>query len=291
MKIIRPNRSPNIYLYREKPGFDSITVKVDGKVVKTIPEVPMGSEISWNDVWIMDGKLYFEDESYDFLYYEEEISPRTSPYGWILERDKNGRFYLNDEPYTRSQLKILERDKNGRFYLNDEPYTRSQLKRFFSTELEKAGLFENEIEDFIEEMLGDDGRLCPGNYAFRYAIMYVPETVVEDIISIETQRDYDEIIRVHFLIQPAGKNLKLQSPVYPEHERGVNVLHEWGFYLDESIRMGARGNSWDSVGAILFTGTMDYQTDQIWPIMLNQVDLIDILERNTNHSFTETKNR
>jgi hypothetical protein len=190
----------------------------------------------------MDGKLYYENEKYDFLYYEEEISPQTSPYGWILERDKKGRYFLNDEPCTKTQLKV-----------------------FFARELEKAGLFENEIEDFIEEMLGDDGRLCPGRYAFRYAIMYVPESVVEDIISIETERDYDEIIRVHFLIQPAGESLKLQPPVYPQHERGVNILHEWGFYLDESIRTDAMENSWGPVEDILFTGTMEYQTDQIYP--------------------------
>jgi PKD repeat protein len=265
MKIIRPNRSPNIYLYRERPGFDSITVKVDGTVVKTIPEVPMGSEISWNDVWISDGKLYYENEEYDFLYYEEEITPRPSPFGWILERDKNGKFYLNDEPYTRAQLKV-----------------------FFTKELEKAGLFENEIEDFIEEMLGEDGRLCPGNYAFRYAIMYVPETTVEDIISIETQKEYDEIIRVHFLIQPAGENLKLLPPEYPQHERGKNILHEWGFYLDETIRSDSREN----IQTNLLMGNPVYQTDKIWLEVANLVNPTDNVSIGTSgQSFIETKRK
>ena len=126
IKTIRRISSPNIYLYREIPCFDTIKVIVDGKVTKVIPEVPLGSEIIWEDVWVMGGKVFYQNKEYDFLYYEEEIDPIPSKYGWILERDRQGRYILNDNPTNIPSLKA-----------------------FFSNELSKAGLFYNEIEDFI----------------------------------------------------------------------------------------------------------------------------------------------
>jgi hypothetical protein len=171
-------------------------VIVDGMVTKAVPEVELGSEIIWEDVWIEDGKLYYNGKSYDFLYYEELIDPKPSEFGWILERDERGSLYLNDEKMTLDEL-----------------------KEFFRSELKKTGLYNHEIEDFVEEWLGEGGRLFPGETVFRYAIMYVPENIVDGIIQIETEKEYNEIIRVHFLVQPAGEN----------------VLHEWGVYTDSSI--------------------------------------------------------
>ena len=108
------------------------------------------------------------------------------------------------------------------------------LRNFFKNELRKAGLFNNEIEDFIEEWLGEEGRLFPGDNPFRYAIMYVPENVVQEIIQIETGQEYQEIVRVHFLVIPAAKDIQLNQPIYPGHNRAKNVLHEWGVYVSES---------------------------------------------------------
>jgi PKD repeat protein len=213
LRTIRPRPySPNIYLYREKPGSDTVRVIVDGTVTKTVPEIELGSEITWENVWIEDGKLYYEGKEYDFLYYEELIDPKPSNFGWILERDETGSLHLNDEKMTLNEL-----------------------KEFFRKEMKKTGLYDNEIEDFVEEWLGAGGRLFPGETVFRYAIMYVPENIVDEIIQIETEREYDEIIRVHFLVQPAGENLVLESPQYPEHKKGENVLHEWGVFTDSTI--------------------------------------------------------
>lgn len=213
MKTIAPRPySPNIYLYRENSDYDTIRVIVDGRVTKAVPLVELGSEIVWEDVYIENGKLLYNGKSYDFLYYEELLNePRTSEYGWILERDEKGRLYLNDNPIS------LE-----------------GLKEFFGNELRRAGLYEHEIEDFVDEWLGEGARLFPGDMPFRYAIMYVPEKQVEELIQIKTELDYEEIIRVHFLVMPAEDGLQLKQPVYPEHRKGQNVLHEWGVYFGQS---------------------------------------------------------
>lgn len=235
MVVPRPY-SPNIYLYRETPCYDTIRVIVDGRVTKAVPEVELGSEIEWKDVWIENGRLWYKGKSYDFLYYEELIEPRTSEYGWILERDEQGRFFLNDEVLT------LE-----------------ELKEFFRNELKKTGLFDNEIEDFIDEWLGEGSRLFPGQKVFSYAIMYVPENVLGDIIQIDTEKDYEEVVRVHFLVLPADKNMRLKQPIYPEHSKGGNILHEWGVYVGEPILTEKENNDPDYWFDILFNGHEEYQ--------------------------------
>jgi PKD repeat protein len=230
--------SPNIYLYREKPAFDIVSVIVDGRVTKTVPKVPLGSAIIWDNVLVLDGKLFYRNKEYDFLYYEELLNePKTSKYGWILERDEKGKLYLNDK------LTTLE-----------------MLKDFFRGELKKAGLFKNEIEDFIDEWLGEGARLFPGKHPFRYAIMYIPENDVEDLIQIKTARYYGEIIRFHLLVQPAEKGVKLIPPKYREHERRYNVLHEWGVYSGKSLLRNTRMDLPDAGFANLFYGNVDYQT-------------------------------
>jgi PKD repeat protein len=214
IKIVAPRpTSPNIYLYRENSGYDTIRIIVDGRVTKTVPMVELGKEIIWKNVFIENGKLYYNEQCYDFLYYEEQLDrPQTSKYGWILERNEKGDLFLD------GKLMSLE-----------------DLKNFFRIELSKAGLFENEIEDFVDEWLGKGSRLFPGESPFRYAIMYIPENMIEEIIQIETERTYDEIIRVHFLIQPINGDITLYPPEYPKHLNGRNILHEWGVYFVNSV--------------------------------------------------------
>lgn len=225
IKTVAPRPySPNIYLYREKPTYDTIRVIVDGRVTKAVPSVELGTEIVWKDVFIENGKLLYNGEYYDFLYYEELLNePRTSQYGWILERDEKGDLFLD------GKLLSLE-----------------ELKDFFRAELEKAGLFENEIEDFIDEWIGKGARLFPAKQPFRYAIMYVPENIMEEIIRLETDKTYDEIIRIHFQIQPVDGDISLVPPQYPNHEKGKNILHEWGVYFGNSISEDEKDDCQDS---------------------------------------------
>jgi hypothetical protein len=238
IKMVAPRpSSPNIYLYRETSGYDTIRVIVDGRVTKAVPMVELGTEIVWKDVFIENGKLYFDGKCYDFLYYEELLNePRTSNYGWILERDEEGRLFLDGE------LLSLE-----------------ELKDFFRTELTEAGLFENEIEDFIDEWLGEGARLFPGQKPFHYAIMYVPENIIDEIIQIETEKEYDEIIRVHFLIQPVGGDIHLVPPQYPKPQKGGNILHEWGVYIGDSIPEKEEDNNQSSWFDNFIEGYCDFQ--------------------------------
>jgi PKD repeat protein len=219
--------SPNIYLYREKPEFDIIKVIVDGRVTKAIPNVPLGSKIVWDNVLVAEGKLFYKNKEYDFLYYEELLNePKTSKYGWILERDEKGRLFLNDK------LTTLEK-----------------LKDHFRGEMRKAGLFNNEIEDFIHEWLGEGARLFPGKQAFRY------------------------VIRFHLLVQPAEKGAKLLPPKYKEHERRVNRLHEWGVYSGNSILRNKEMEFPDTAFDNLFFGNMEYQSTWSQSVSLGDEDL------------------
>ncbi|UCG68698.1 MAG: PKD domain-containing protein [Thermoplasmata archaeon] len=80
IKMVAPRpSSPNIYLYRETPGFDTIRIIVDGRVTKAVPLVELGTDIVWEDVFIENGKLLYDGEYYNFLYYEELLNePKTS---------------------------------------------------------------------------------------------------------------------------------------------------------------------------------------------------------------------
>ncbi len=238
IKMVAPRpSSPNIYLYRETPGYDTIRIIVDGRVTKAVPTVELGTEIIWEDVFIENGKLLYDGEYYDFLYYEELLNePKTSEYGWILERDEEGNLFLDG--------KLL---------------SLKELKDFFRAELAKAGLFENEVEDFIDEWLGEGARLFPAQKAFRYAIMYVPEDVIEEIIQVETEKSYDEIIRFHLLIQPADDDIHLVPPQYPKHQKGMNILHEWGVYVGKSISREGAGNNQSSLFNNFIRGNCDLQ--------------------------------
>jgi hypothetical protein len=222
IKVVAPRPySPNIYLYRDTPGYDTIKVIVDGRVTKAVPFVDLGPEIVWEDVYIENGKLFYNGEDYDFLYYEELLNePRTSEYGWILERDDRGNLFLD------GKMLSLE-----------------ELKDFFRTELEKAGLFDNEIEDFVDEWLGKGARLFPGQKAFKYAIMYISQNIMDEIIQIETEKEYEEVIRVHFLIRPVEGDIHLVPPKYPNHAKGNNILHEWGVYFGDPISKNEKDSS------------------------------------------------
>ncbi|UCG68697.1 MAG: hypothetical protein JSV09_12970 [Thermoplasmata archaeon] len=153
----------------------------------------------------------------------------------------------------------MDRDEEGNLFLDGKSLSLKELKDFFRAELAKVGLFENEIEDFIDEWLGKGARLFPGQKPFRFAIMYIPEDVIEEIIQVETEKSYEEIIRFHLLIQPADGDIHLIPPQYPKHQKGRNILHEWGVYFSNYISKDEKDNTQSSWFDNFIDGYYDHQ--------------------------------
>jgi hypothetical protein len=146
-----------------------------------------------------------DGESFDYLFYEtESIVPKHENTGWVLER------------------------KVGKTAWNGKQVDRDALSTILSDILEKYGLFENEIADFIEYWLDSDMKLFFGRDDFTYAIYPVPRDELDRIFTIETDLEYPERIRIQFLIKEIGDGETLKEPEYPEITRSEYALHEWG---------------------------------------------------------------
>jgi PKD repeat protein len=206
------SRIPFIYLYPEQPTYDEITVRFQGYAVLTVPEVEMGTEIKWEGIWVDGGSITYNGQTYDYLIYECDIVPVSSRFGWILERDESGQLYLDGTPLTYEELRT-----------------------FFRNELKKAGLYDNEIQDFLNECLGEDELFFFGQETFRYAIRYIAPETLDQVMNIETKVDYDNIIRIQFLLDSLEGDEVLTPPTYPEHGNTGGSLHEWGIIKGSNI--------------------------------------------------------
>lgn len=200
-----PPPKPVIYLYRPVPVFETLSVHIDGTATVTIPEVPLGPVITWHDVWLEDGRLFYEGEEYPYLFYESETTvPIHAHRGWILRRDEQGRLFLDGEPVSFGGL-----------------------ASFFASELRKAGLYEREIDDFVEHWFGPDRLVFFGQETFTFAVKYFPVDQYEAIHRLETVHEYDSVVRIAYLVEFAEPGASLLKPVYPVPQPGNTVLHEW----------------------------------------------------------------
>ena len=200
---------PAVYLYTKKPLTDNLTVEFkDGKATKIVPQLPLTKKFTWKNITAKDGKIIVDGKTYDYLFYEGTMKkPLQSDQGWILEKNDTG------------------------LYLDKEEITYPELQEFFIKELQKAGLYENEIHDFMNFWLGDDKKLFLGKNSFKYAIKYVPQNVLDDAISIETEHEYTRI-RVLYTIEEITEDIELNEPVYYKPITKDNVLHEWGIITE-----------------------------------------------------------
>jgi len=200
---------PAVYLYTKKPLTDNLTVEFkDGKATKIVPQLPLTKKFTWKNITAKDGKIIVDGKTYDYLFYEGIMKkPLQSDQGWILEKNDTG------------------------LYLDKEKITYPDLQEFFIKELQKAGLYENEIHDFMNFWLGDDKKLFLGKNSFKYAIKYVPQNVLDDAISIETEHEYTRI-RVLYTIEEITEDIELNEPVYYKPIIKDNVLHEWGIITE-----------------------------------------------------------
>jgi len=203
--IPTPPPKPVIYLYRPRPAFDTVTVKIDGTATVTIPEIPLGPVITWENVWIEDGRITYQGETYPYLFYESETwRPIHAHRGWILSRDAAGNLFLDGEPITFEGV-----------------------KNHFVRELEKAGFYANEIDDFTDFWFGPDALAFFGLDTFTLAVKYFPLDQLEALHEIVTDREYKSQVRVSYLVEFAEPGTTLQKPVYPVPQPGNTAMHEW----------------------------------------------------------------
>lgn len=196
--------SPNIYLYTLGETKERVKLTVKGTVTARIPWRPGARSVVWRDLTLKGGKILDSGRQYDYLFYESEtVVPRHDETGWVLER------------------------KSGKFTWNGEPADRDALVARFGEILAKYGLFEQEVEDFREQMLGPDLKMFPGKDA-TYAIHPIPAGELDRIFRIETDLEYPERIRVQFLVREVPEGTVLEAPEIPEVRRAECALHEWG---------------------------------------------------------------
>ena len=115
--------------------------------------------------------------------------------------------------------------------------TPDDLRDFFVQELGESGLFENEIDDWIEFWLGPDMKIFLGRHSGTFSITYIPTDQIDEILSIETSHQYDEVLRVFFSIAIVDDDSipALVEPVYDPVSQGSDVLHEWGVFEQEAF--------------------------------------------------------
>lgn len=89
---LSPFCKPAIYLYPEQKTDVSVIVKPQGKMTYTIPQYPAGG---WKVTAYPDGKIDYQNASFDYLYYEAEI-PNTSyekpESGFVVEKANMQQF-------------------------------------------------------------------------------------------------------------------------------------------------------------------------------------------------------
>jgi len=204
---------PAIYLTTPEACKDTVRLTVEGRTLVTIPERKRSRVTEWSDLELENGKIRTDGEVYDYLFYEAAtLTPTVGEEGWTIER-VDERFFWCGESVDLDDV----RDR-----------IRSLMHDF--------GLFANEIEDFIEYWLGDDLLLEFGKEDFSFGLYPVPVEEVERIFRIETEMEYNEIVRFHLLVVDIEEGMVLEEPSFPEIERGDYSLHEWGIFRKKGMK-------------------------------------------------------
>jgi hypothetical protein len=196
---------PAIYLYTPKEEKEQLKLKVKGAITTRIPFREGVSSIVWDNLSLKDGKIFTNNKSFDYLFYESKnVMPDHDNTGWILKR------------------------QNGILTWNQAPIDQEGLSNIFKTVLTKYGLFEHEINDFIEYWFDEDMKIFFGQNDFTFGIYPISLEELDRIFSIETMLDYPECIRVQFLVKEIDEGQVLAEPVIPQVARSEYAMHEWG---------------------------------------------------------------
>ena len=196
---------PAIYLYTPKDEKEKLKLKVKGAITTRIPFREGVSSIIWDNLSLKEGKIFTNNKSFDYLFYESKnIMPKHENTGWVLKR------------------------QNGVLSWNNKSIDKDELSESLRNILAKYGLFDNEINDFIEYWLDADMKIFFGKDEFTFGIFPIAAEELDRIFTIETQLEYLEYVRVQFLLKEIDGGQVLEEPEIPKITRSEYALHEWG---------------------------------------------------------------
>lgn len=206
-------RKPAIYLYNLQNEVFTETLSVYmpfGYATITIPEVELSDTIVWNSFEVFPGsRILYENVFYPYLFYEANIYSDFGKleYGWIIE--KIADIYI----------------------INDKSFTKNQLLNYLSYALLDLGLFENEIDEFInywffeQELLKEDGT---------HILQQMSSEWVNYNFQLSTIQTYSQLrlFFKYFYSEGINLNLKIQNPVSNVMVSNTDyILHEWGVII------------------------------------------------------------
>ena len=196
---------PAIYLYTPKEEKERLKLKVKGAITIRIPFREGIGSIVWDNLSLKDGKIFTNNKSFDYLFYESKnVMPKNENTGWVLKK------------------------QNDVLSWNNKPINEDELSEILKSILAKYGLFEHEINDFIEYWLDEDMKIFFGHDVFTFGIFPISLEELDRVFAIETQLEYPEYIRVQFLVKEIDEGRVLDEPVFPQVTRSDYALHEWG---------------------------------------------------------------
>ncbi len=192
--------SPEIYLHTEEEITIDLTIRIEDGVTKTIPEVEMGREATWNDLTVHpDGMIEYEGNRYPFLYYEGvfiERYPETDK-GWVISEVEGG-YLVNGELHSSGSIQGVMMD----LFMG-------------------SGLTPNESSIMLLRARSLGVLEGEGDIVLRY----IPEEEVNDIIEISSSIP-TEMMRRHFLVEVTDDPPILRDPLFEDVPEGPFVIHE-----------------------------------------------------------------
>ncbi|MCE7748764.1 MAG: hypothetical protein GPJ51_10220 [Candidatus Heimdallarchaeota archaeon] len=206
-------RKPAIYLYNLQNEVFTETLSVYmpfGYATITIPEVELSDTIVWNSFEVFpESRILYENVFYPYLFYEANIYSDFGKleYGWIIE--KIADIYI----------------------INDKSFTKNQLLNYLSYALQDLGLFENEIDEFInywffeQELLKEDGT---------HILQQMSSEWVNNNFQLSTIQTYSQLrlFFKYFYSEGTNLNLKIQNPISNVMVSNTDyILHEWGVII------------------------------------------------------------
>ncbi len=206
-------RAPAIYLYNinDETFTDSLSIYMPhGFATLTIPQIPMGATIVWNDLQIHpNSNIIYQNTVYPYLFYEAEITSKLelSDRGWCIEKDE------------------------GDYIFNSYHFELFDFKRELRNNLLGLGLYELEVAYFIEYWFETDPLFTEDGYHY---LIQLENHWIENNFQINTNLEYTTN-RIFFAYIFSDTQLYYDSLLQPKSNilAGTTnfILHEWGIII------------------------------------------------------------